>query len=236
VTGDGPAAHDTQRPPHPSKASRLASGGGHDMSPGRGTDPKISPTRTALLDAAEQIMLDEGYAAVSTRRLATEAGANSALVYYYFDNMDNLFVELFRRGADRSYQRQIEALASPQPLWALWESIHDQTQTALTMEFVALANHRKAIRAEIANSSRRFRRLQLEAISKVLSNYGYESDTYTPGAVVLLMSSISRFLRMEETFDVDTSHSDAIALVENFIRGLEGERLSTPRQPRCSHP
>ncbi|WP_024805816.1 TetR/AcrR family transcriptional regulator [Nocardia sp. BMG51109] len=194
------------------------------MKPDRGTDPENSPTRTALLDAAEQIMLEEGYAAVTTRRLGTRAGANSALVYYYFGNMDNLFIELFRRGADRSYQRQIDALSSPQPLWALWESVHDQTQTALTMEFVALANHRKTIRAEIANSSKRFRKLQLDTVAKVLADYGYESGTYTPGAVVLLMSSISRFLRMEEAFDVDTGHNEAIGIVEGFLRELEGER------------
>ncbi|MFE9325069.1 TetR/AcrR family transcriptional regulator [Nocardia sp. NPDC052278] len=198
------------------------------MKPGRTADPENSATRAALLDAAEQIMLEEGYAAVTTRRLATRAGANSALVYYYFGNMDNLFIELFRRGAERSYQRQIEALASAQPLWALWESIHDQSQTALTMEFIALANHRKAIRTEIAESSKRFRKLQLDAVSKVMADYGFESDTYTPGAVVLLMSSISRFLRMEEAFDVDAGHRDATELIENLLRDLEGERRPTP--------
>ena len=67
------------------------------MAPGRTADRENSATRAALLDAAEQIMVEEGYAGVSTRRLAARAGANSALVYYYFGNMDNLFVELFRR-------------------------------------------------------------------------------------------------------------------------------------------
>ncbi|RDI56116.1 TetR/AcrR family transcriptional regulator [Nocardia mexicana] len=194
------------------------------MNPGRNADPENSATRTALLDAAQEIMLEEGYAAVSTRRLAARADANSALVYYYFGTMDNLFVELFRRGAERSYHLQVEALAAPQPLWALWEAIHDQSQTALTMEFVALANHRKTIRAEIAESSRRFRTLQLDAVTKILADYGYESDTYTPAAVVLLMSSISRFLRMEEAFDVDAGHDDVIRMIETFLRDVEGER------------
>lgn len=194
------------------------------MKPGRHADPENSPTRAALLDAAEQLMLEDGYAGVSIRRLSARAGANSALVYYYFGNMDNLFVELFRRGADRSYQRQIEALNSPQPLWALWEAIHDQSQTALTMEFIALANHRKAIRAEISESSKRFRKLQLDSVSKILTEYRFESDTYTPGAIILLMSSISRFLRMEEAFDVHLGHRDVTELIENLLHDLEGER------------
>ncbi|MEV0542757.1 TetR/AcrR family transcriptional regulator [Nocardia salmonicida] len=199
------------------------------MKPERSSDAENSTSRSALLDAAEHIMLEEGYAAVSSRRLGTRAGVNPALVYYYFDNMDNLFVELFRRGADRSYERQLRALESAQPLWALWDSIHDQSHTALTMEFVALANHRKAIRAEIAESSRRFRSLQLDAVAKILADYGASAVRYTPGALVLLMSSISRFLRMEEAFDVDTGHADVIDLIESFLRELEGERRGRVR-------
>ncbi|GAB2659362.1 TetR/AcrR family transcriptional regulator [Nocardia goodfellowii] len=190
----------------------------------RGVSTDSVTTRAALLDAAEQIMLEEGYAAVSTRRIAALAGANSALVYYYFGNMDNLFVELFRRGADLGYQHQLDALRSEQPLWALWESIHDQSRTALTMEFVALANHRKAIRVEITESSKRFRALQLSAVSEILAGYGAEALPYTPGALVLLMSSISRFLRMEEAFGIDTCHADAVELIETYLRDLEGER------------
>ncbi|MEU4413151.1 helix-turn-helix domain-containing protein [Nocardia salmonicida] len=199
------------------------------MKPERSSDAENSTSRSALLDAAERIMLEEGYAAVSSRRLGTRAGVNPALVYYYFDNMDNLFVELFRRGADRSYERQLRALESAQPLWALWDSIHDQSHTALTMEFVALANHRKAIQAEIAESSRRFRSLQLDAVAKILADYGASAARYTPGALVLLMSSISRFLRMEEAFGLEAGHADVVDLIESFLREVEGERRDRVR-------
>ncbi|MEV4152255.1 helix-turn-helix domain-containing protein [Nocardia salmonicida] len=199
------------------------------MKPERSSDAENSTSRSALLDAAERIMLEEGYAAVSSRRLGTRAGVNPALVYYYFDNMDNLFVELFRRGADRSYERQLRALESAQPLWALWDSIHDQSHTALTMEFVALANHRKAIQAEIAESSRRFRSLQLDAVAKILADYGASAARYTPGALVLLMSSISRFLRMEEAFGLEVGHADVVDLIESFLREVEGERRDRVR-------
>ena len=98
--------------------------------------------RTALLEATERLMLSEGYAAVTSRRVAAEAGVNPGLVYYYFGPMDELFLEVFRRSAARSLDRQAEALASGQPLWALWDLIRDQTNTALNVEFLALGNHR----------------------------------------------------------------------------------------------
>ena len=56
--------------------------------------------RALLLDAAEQLMLEEGYAAVTSRRLANKAGLKPQLVHYYFRTMEELFVEVFRRRAE----------------------------------------------------------------------------------------------------------------------------------------
>ncbi len=123
--------------------------------------------RTALLDAVERLMLSEGYAAVTSRRVAAEAGVNPGLVYYYFGPMDNLFVEVFRRSAARMLDRQAQALASEQPLWALWDLIRDQTNTGLNLEFLALGNHRKAVMAEMKEFSERFRHLQFDGLLKV---------------------------------------------------------------------
>jgi len=187
-----------------------------------------SKTRSVLLDATEKLMLEEGYAAVSSRRVASVAGLNAALVYYYFGSMDDLFIAVFRRGAQRSLERQAEALRSAQPLWALWELTHSLTNTALTMEFVALANHRKAIQSEIVDYSQKFRTMQLEVISGVLNGYGIDAQRWPPVTVMLLMSGISRFLLMEEAFGIEAGHAETIALVERHIRQLEGDRRSGP--------
>jgi AcrR family transcriptional regulator len=181
-------------------------------------------TRNALLDAAQHVMTTEGYAAATTRRVAGEAGVNSALVFYYFESLDGMFVELFRRGAERSFERLQQALASEQPLWAFWELIHDRSNSALTMELIALANHRKALREEIADYSRRFRGAQLDALSGVLEGYGVDPDRWPPSVVVLVLSGVSRYLRMEEDFGLDIGHAETEAMVEAFIRDLEGER------------
>jgi len=145
-----------------------------------------SEARTALLDAAEAIMLEDGYAAVTTRRIAARAGLNSALVYYYFDTMDGLFIALFRRGADRSFDRLEEVLSSPQPLWDFWEFVHDRSNSARTMEFMALANHRKAIQAEIAEYSRKFRIRELELLSTVLAGYGLDLGQWPAASRIVL--------------------------------------------------
>lgn len=185
-------------------------------------------TRDALLDAAQQVMLTDGYAAATTRRVAKEAGVNSALVSYYFGSLDGMFVALFRRGAQRSFERLQSALASDQPLWGFWDLVHDRSGSASTMEFIALANHRKVIRDEIAHFSRKFRRAQLAALSRVLEGHGIDPDEWPASVVVVVLSGLSRYLLIEEAFGIDIGHAETEAKVEAFIRGLEGERARLP--------
>src|SRR5581483_3508955 len=120
------------------------------MPPSRRLAGPNAKNRSVLLDAAEQLMLREGYAAVTSRRVAAEAGLKHQLVHYYFATMDDLFLEVFRRRAEQGAERHAAALASDHPLREFWQYSLDSSGTALTIEFIALANHRKAIRAEIA--------------------------------------------------------------------------------------
>ena len=68
--------------------------------------------RTRLLDVTEEIMLREGYAAVSSRSVAAKAGIQPPLVHYYFPTIDDLFVAVLRRRAERNVERMAAALAS----------------------------------------------------------------------------------------------------------------------------
>jgi AcrR family transcriptional regulator len=182
-----------------------------------------SATRAALLDAALELMLEEGYAAVTSRRLAAKAGLKPQLVHYYFRTMDDLFLALVRRGAEQNLARQARALESPQPLRALWEFSSDPAGTTLTMEFSALANHRKAIRSELGTYAEQFRRLQSEALSSVLDRYGIDHDELPPEAVLVLITAISRILVLEEALGMTTGHAEMRALVERYLARYEGE-------------
>ncbi len=50
-------------------------------------------TKTALLEAAKQLMVERGYAGTSVRELATLAGTNISAVNYHFGNRENLLNE-----------------------------------------------------------------------------------------------------------------------------------------------
>ena len=80
-----------------------------------------SKTRAQLLDAAELLLLEEGYAAVTSRRVAAKAGLKPQLVHYYFRTMDDLFLEVFRRRAEENVARVERAVAADGSLRALWQ-------------------------------------------------------------------------------------------------------------------
>jgi len=181
-----------------------------------------SKTRALLLDAAEQLMLEEGYAAVSSRRVASKAGLKPQLVHYYFRTMDDLFLAVYGRRAEQNLERYARALASARPLRALWELSTDPRGTAFTMEFVALANHRKAIRTEIARHAERFRQMQLDATASALDRYGIRADTCPPVVVVLAITGLSQVLVLEKALGITSGHEEAVALVERYLRELEG--------------
>jgi AcrR family transcriptional regulator len=181
--------------------------------------------RVVLLDAAEQLLIEEGYAAVTSRRVADHAGLKPQLVHYYFRTMEDLFLAVFHRRAEEGLAVLATALQSPQPLWALWRFSTAPEATRLTMEFMGLANHRKALRAEIVYYAERFRQEQNRAIDEALKRYGMVSDDVPPVVWTVFATSVSQALVMERALGISTGHAETFAFCERWIRRLEGDPL-----------
>jgi AcrR family transcriptional regulator len=180
-----------------------------------------SVTRRMLLDATMQIMLEEGYAGATSRRVAARAGVKPALVHYYFPNMDELYLAVFREGAQANLDRQQRALASAKPLQALWEEASEPRGARLLMEFMALANHRKAIRSEIALWAERWRDVQITALESILREHGADGEWRTPAVVSVLMACVGRMLVLEDALGISTGHGELRALISQAVDDVE---------------
>jgi AcrR family transcriptional regulator len=191
---------------------------------------ETSETRARLLDITEKVMIEDGYAAVSSRRIAKEAGVTPALIHYYFATLDDLFLEVLRRRAKQQRERQERLLSSPQPLRALWAFSRDQAGTGLLMELMALANHRKIIREELAESAEQFRKAQLEALTGRWEQYGLDLDEVPPEALLTLMAALSRTVVMEESLGMSTGLAATDDLVERFLERWEGPAEPTAKK------
>lgn len=179
-----------------------------------------SGARLRLIEATAKVMRDEGYAAATSRRVATEAGVKQALVYYYFPSMDDLFVEVLRAGAEGSLQRMREALTHDDPLAALWALNGDLRASVLNTEFMALANHRKAIRAELKSYAERVRDIETAAVAVALRARGLDLNDYPPVAVSMLIAQTARSLCNEDAVGVTLGHDELRTFVERQLKLL----------------
>ena len=181
--------------------------------------------RVVLLDAAEQLMIDEGYAAVTSRRVAEKAELKPQLVHYYFRTMDELFLAVFRRRAEQGLEAQARALESQQPLWALWRFMTDPSSTRLTLEFMGLANHRKVLHAEIAHYAQRAREEQTKALTAVLHRYGIDMSQVPAVVWTFFATGASQVLIFERSLGMSVGHTEILEFLENQIRAIEGAPL-----------
>lgn len=180
-------------------------------------------TRKLILDATEAIMREEGYAAVSSRRVAERAGLASPLIHYHFGTMDDLFLALYRRTEERFLDRQQAALASANPAMALWK-LSVEPNSEFVSEFIALAIHRPAVREEIARSNDRARAAQTAALAQALGEAGVGSEDLPADVLAFLIAAASRTLVTECALGASLGHDAARAFIERSLARLGEQR------------
>jgi AcrR family transcriptional regulator len=171
---------------------------------------ETSATRAALLDAAEALMRDKGYAAVTARRIGAAAGIRFQLVHYYFPTMEQLFLTLYRRHAERGLAEAAAALAGDDPIGAIWRQSSDSSHLRLHLEYMVLSNHQKSLRGEMAEHGEHLRRLQRDAYVRVL---GEDRGPMKPETAILLLAGAGLILALEREQGMRFGHTEAEAFV-----------------------
>ena len=184
---------------------------------------KDGGTRDLLLDATEAILVEEGYGAVTSRRVEERAGLKSQLVHYHFGTMDDLFVAVYERMEKEFLRRHLQAVTSPNPLRALWElSIHPK-RTRLSQELIALSNRKKSIHKITTRVIEQMYSLNSTFIAKYLEEAGVDQKQYPPAAIYHLITGLSRSLVMDETLEVSTGRDDVLAFAERILSDIEAQ-------------
>jgi len=190
-----------------------------------------SAVRSALIDAAELLIREGGYPAVTARNLADKINLKRQIVHYYFHSMDDLYIAVIRRGADKARARLEAALTSDEPLRTLWEINSDPAQATLTLELSALANRRAAVRAEVKRFAEEFRDLQTRVLVQHLENRRISPDLQ-PIVATVLLTSLSQVLTLESAIDIDRGHRETLEFVDDCLRAFaEGRASPMPRPP-----
>jgi AcrR family transcriptional regulator len=194
------------------------------MSAAKRVGSESSKTRAAILDAAEALLIEEGYASVTSRTVAARAGVYAGNLHYYFPTLDDMFVAILRRGADQGMERLATALASPKPLRALWQLSSDRGNVTLLNELMAAANHRKVLRDQVAAMARTANRVQTAALREILPQYGLDPEEYPAEALAAAIEGTALLVVREHALGLHEEHDRATAAIEGLIDRLERRR------------
>src|SRR3954470_5942862 len=93
-----------------------------DLTPRLFAASELGETKAKILDATFRRLATEGYAALSVREIAKDAGVNHALISYHFHGKDQLVIAVLDEANQRLLQRQRQMYAEPGGFAEKWRS------------------------------------------------------------------------------------------------------------------
>ena len=188
----------------------------------------------ALLDAAESLLVEIGYAAVTVRKLADRAGVNHGLVHYYFGSMEEVFLQTLERFTDRLVERQRRLYAADVPFADKWREAmgylsadFESGYQKVWLELQAMAWNNEEMRSRVAAVHDRWRRVLLPAFELGLDELGVDRDRYPTSAVVALVTTFNQGVMLDRLTGVTTGHDDLLEMIDRWVTAQDARGRPT---------
>ena len=105
---------------------------------GERRDQATAGTHATILAAARTCLLADGYANLSTRRVADTAGVPLSQIHYHFGSKRQLILAVLEGENERLLERQRQMFDAPEPLWVRWELACDFLDTDIESGYVRI--------------------------------------------------------------------------------------------------
>jgi AcrR family transcriptional regulator len=183
------------------------------------TSSRAAPEE-ALLDAAERLLVDVGYAGITTRRLAEEAGVNHGLVHYYFGSNENLLVRALERFTERLIVRQRELYAADLPFVEKWRTAmrylvsEDVTYEKVWLELQSLGWNNPDVRERLARVNAEWRAVLTEAFEEPHRQLAIDIPLE---ALVTLVITFNVGIMVERLGGIETGHDALLGWIDRWL-------------------
>lgn len=141
--------------------------------------PVVHETKARILEAAFQRLAREGYASLSVREIARDAGVNYALINYHFESKDKLVIAVLDEANRRLLERQVRmyrSQASVAEKWAQARRFYENDLASgfvrVLMELYAASMSNEALRAEFQPRMNAWFDLVAQAVRDALDRHG----------------------------------------------------------------
>ena len=147
----------------------------------RGVRTDGAATRDLILQAARRRLIEEGYANLSVREIAADAGVNHALIGYHFQGKQQLVMAVLDEANARLLERQVRmygTAGSASEQWqqacAFYEEDLASGFVKLLMELMGASFHDEALRKEFTPRLLAWQKLIEEAVDRFVAETGLE--------------------------------------------------------------
>jgi AcrR family transcriptional regulator len=191
----------------------------------------VSPARQeateALLNAAEALLVEVGYASISTRRLAERASVNHGLVHYYFGSMEEVLLQTLERYTARLIDRQRQLYDAAGPFIDKWRQAMsfldedlDSGYQKIWFELQAMAWNQPEMATRVRRVTDTWLGVLTDALGIALRAYGLE-NAFPLEAVVSLVATFNQGIILERLVGVDSGHRALLASIDAWLVDLE---------------
>jgi AcrR family transcriptional regulator len=193
------------------------------------TEAAVQPAKVALLDAAERLLVEVGYAAVTTRRVAEEAGVNHGLVLYYFSSMEELFIQVLERFAQRFADLLRVVYEDPNltflQKWRAGAEFLQQDPIAdfpkILLELAAMSWNNPPLQTRMQLVHAEFRETIREPFRVAMREYGLDQEQLPLDAVISLVVSYQLGQLVERLSGVDAGQAELAAAIDRWLAELD---------------
>jgi AcrR family transcriptional regulator len=193
----------------------------------------------ALLDAAERLLVEQGAGAVTTRKLAEQAGLNPGLVHYYFGSMEEVMVQVLERFTVRLIERQRAMYASDRPFlekwraaWSFQEEDLASGYSKIWLELQAFAWNRPELRTRVQRVNAEWRAVLTEAFGPALRDLRF--DALSLEAVVSLVMTMGQGYALERLSGIESGHATLLAEIDEWMQSRSsGAKASRSKKERA---
>jgi AcrR family transcriptional regulator len=198
-----------------------------------GAQRQISDARqhatVALMDAAEGLLYEVGYAGVTTRAVAEAAGVNHGLVHYYFGSMEELLSQTLERFVEQ-LALALEALYADPNLsfaekWRLGSQFWVDEPTSrfpkILLELLAMGWNMPALRTRLTEVHARFRAIFEHHFGQALRDYDLDEFQFPLKVIVAAVTSFQLGLIVEGLSGVEEGHQELLDWIQQWISTLE---------------
>jgi AcrR family transcriptional regulator len=186
--------------------------------------PGSHKTATALMDATQRLLVAEGGAGVSTRRVAEEAGQPHGLVRYHFGSLEALLLQTLERAAEQILDRQRALYASDRSFIEKWRTAMGLVDTdlqgafpKLSAELFAKAWNEPVYRDGVRRLIVEFTAMLSGAVTSAAAEYGAVLSEEETLALATLIRTFQIGVLIERLAGVDTGHAELVGVIDGWL-------------------